>query len=130
MLVTWKAPQVPKSSDIDQYIIRYHPVDEDDDTTERTVEGSENFVVLRRTWHITELNSPAFSISNERTLKMSLSVWLLDLVPNTEYLVSVICVYEGREGSPAIGTQRTGKFVGENRKIGVFGWIMLTGHYI
>ncbi|XP_056321204.1 fibronectin 1a [Danio aesculapii] len=77
MLVTWKAPQVPKSSDIEQYIIRYHPVDEDDDTTERTVEGSENFVVLRH------------------------------LVPNTEYLVSVICVYEGREGSPAIGTQRT-----------------------
>lgn len=49
MLVTWNAPQVPKSSDIDRYIIRYHPVDDDDDTTERTVEGSENFVVLRRT---------------------------------------------------------------------------------
>ncbi|KAK9969618.1 hypothetical protein ABG768_027777 [Culter alburnus] len=77
MLVTWNAPQVPKSSDIDRYIIRYHPVDDDDDTTERTVEGSENFVVLRH------------------------------LVPNTEYLVSVICVYEERESSPAIGTQRT-----------------------
>ncbi|XP_077071990.1 fibronectin 1a [Siphateles boraxobius] len=77
MLVSWNAPQVPKSADIDRYIIHYHPVDEDDDTTERTVEGSEKFVVLRH------------------------------LVPNTEYLVSVICVYEGRESSPAIGTQRT-----------------------
>lgn len=49
MLVSWNAPQVPKSSDIDRYIIHYHPVDDDDDTTERTVKGSENFVVLQRT---------------------------------------------------------------------------------
>uniref|UniRef100_A0A8C2KNV2 Fibronectin n=1 Tax=Cyprinus carpio TaxID=7962 RepID=A0A8C2KNV2_CYPCA len=77
MLVTWKTPQVPKSSDINHYIIRYHPVDDDDDTTERTVDGNTNYVVLRH------------------------------LVPNTEYMVSVICVYEERESSPAIGTQRT-----------------------
>ncbi len=49
MLVTWKAPQVPKSSDIERYIIRYHPVDDDDDTIERTVDGNANYVVLRRT---------------------------------------------------------------------------------
>ncbi|XP_026074466.1 fibronectin-like isoform X1 [Carassius auratus] len=77
MLVTWKAPQVAKSSDIDRYIIHYHPVDDDDDNTERTVDGNTSYVVLRH------------------------------LVPNTEYLVSVICVYEERESSPAIGTQRT-----------------------
>uniref|UniRef100_A0A8C1QJS0 Fibronectin n=1 Tax=Cyprinus carpio TaxID=7962 RepID=A0A8C1QJS0_CYPCA len=77
MLVTWKAPQVPRSSDIERYIIRYHPVDDDDDTIERTVDGNTNYVVLRH------------------------------LVPNTEYMVSVICVYEERESSPAIGTQRT-----------------------
>ncbi|KTG42498.1 hypothetical protein cypCar_00004634 [Cyprinus carpio] len=77
MLVTWKAPQVPRSSDIERYIIRYHPVDDDDDTIERTVDGNTNYVVLRH------------------------------LVPNTEYMVGVICVYEERESSPAIGTQRT-----------------------
>ncbi|XP_052004285.1 fibronectin-like isoform X34 [Xyrauchen texanus] len=77
MLVTWNAPQVPKPSDIDHYIIRYHPVDEDDDTTEHNVDGNANFVILRH------------------------------LVPNTEYLVSVLCVYEKRESSPVIGTQRT-----------------------
>uniref|UniRef100_A0A672KIL6 Fibronectin n=1 Tax=Sinocyclocheilus grahami TaxID=75366 RepID=A0A672KIL6_SINGR len=47
MLVTWNVPQVPKSSDIDRYIIRYHPVDDDDDTIERTVDGNTNYVVLR-----------------------------------------------------------------------------------
>uniref|UniRef100_A0A671KDZ4 Fibronectin n=1 Tax=Sinocyclocheilus anshuiensis TaxID=1608454 RepID=A0A671KDZ4_9TELE len=72
MLVTWKAPQVPRSSDIERYIIHYHPVDDDDDTIEQT--------------------TPCV---------------ILDLVPNTEYMVSVICVYEERESSPAIGTQRT-----------------------
>ncbi|KAI2660497.1 Fibronectin [Labeo rohita] len=77
MLVTWKAPQVPKASEINRYIIRYHPIDDDDDTIERTVDGNTNYIVLPY------------------------------LVPNTEYLVSVICVYEERESSPVIGTQRT-----------------------
>ncbi|XP_051566688.1 fibronectin-like isoform X2 [Myxocyprinus asiaticus] len=77
MLVTWNVPQVPKPSDIDHYIIRYHPVDDDDDTTERNVDGNADFVILRH------------------------------LVPNTEYLVSVLCVYERRQSSPVIGTQRT-----------------------
>uniref|UniRef100_A0A8B9LVQ0 Fibronectin n=1 Tax=Astyanax mexicanus TaxID=7994 RepID=A0A8B9LVQ0_ASTMX len=75
--VTWKAPNVPKPADIDTYVIRYHPVDDEDDITERNVEGNTNSVVLRH------------------------------LLPNTEYFVSVFCVYEERESSPVISTQRT-----------------------
>ncbi|KAA0716049.1 Fibronectin [Triplophysa tibetana] len=77
MRVTWKHPKVHKSSDIERYIIHYHPVDDDDDTVEQTVMGNADFIVL------------------------------YNLVANTEYLVSVQCVYEGRTSSPVIGTQRT-----------------------
>lgn len=75
--VTWFAPVVPNSADINSYLIRYHPIDDEDDNTETSVGGSDNRVVLRH------------------------------LLPNTEYLVSVVCVYEQRESSPVIGTMKT-----------------------
>ncbi|KAG7502057.1 fibronectin-like [Solea senegalensis] len=75
--VTWVAPLVPNTADIDNFHIRYHPIDDEDDITETTVGGSSNSVVLR------------------------------NLLPNTEYLISVVCVYEQRESSPVVGTQTT-----------------------
>ncbi|KAM7380780.1 hypothetical protein PAMP_004053 [Pampus punctatissimus] len=75
MEVTWVAPHVPNAADINSFLIRYHPIDDEDDITE-TSAGS-NYVVLR------------------------------NLLPNTEYLVSVVCVHEQRESSPLIGTQKT-----------------------
>ncbi|XP_030642527.1 fibronectin 1a [Chanos chanos] len=77
MLVSWNAPTVPNVFDIQRYIVRYHPIDDEDDITERNVNGNSNNIVLRQ------------------------------LVPNTEYLVSVVCVYEERESSPVVGSQRT-----------------------
>lgn len=50
MRVTWKRPQVPKSSDIERYIVHYHPVDDDDDTVEQIVMGNADFIVLYSTY--------------------------------------------------------------------------------
>ncbi|XP_076120561.1 fibronectin 1a [Alosa pseudoharengus] len=77
MLVSWTAPIVPNKADINRFIVRYHPIDSDDDITERSVSAAFNNLILR------------------------------DLLPNTEYLVSVVCVYEQRESSPVVGTQKT-----------------------
>ncbi|XP_056283318.1 fibronectin-like isoform X2 [Pseudoliparis swirei] len=77
MQVTWVNPIVPNIADINSFLIRYHPIDDEDDITETSAEGGSNNVVLR------------------------------NLLPNTEYLVSVVCVYEQRESSPLVGTQTT-----------------------
>uniref|UniRef100_A0A4W6G7U6 Fibronectin n=1 Tax=Lates calcarifer TaxID=8187 RepID=A0A4W6G7U6_LATCA len=75
--VSWASPHVPNTADINSFLIRYHPVDDEDDITETSTDGRSNSVVLR------------------------------NLLPNTEYLVSVVCVYEQRESSPLVGTQKT-----------------------
>ncbi|KAM6946259.1 fibronectin 1a [Aplochiton taeniatus] len=73
--VTWSAPRVPNTADVDGFLVRYHPVDDEDDITETSARA--NSVVLK------------------------------NLLPFTEYLVSVVCVYEQRESSPLVGTHRT-----------------------
>uniref|UniRef100_A0A3Q2Q8R3 Fibronectin n=1 Tax=Fundulus heteroclitus TaxID=8078 RepID=A0A3Q2Q8R3_FUNHE len=75
--VTWVAPQVPNASDINSFIVRYHPLDDNVKIRESSVGGDTNRLVLR------------------------------NLLPNTEYLVSVVCVYEQRESSPVVGFKRT-----------------------
>lgn len=75
--VSWVMPHVPNKADINSFLIRYHPIDDEDDNTETSVGGNADSVVLRH------------------------------LLPNTEYLVSVVCVYEQRESSPVVGTIKT-----------------------
>uniref|UniRef100_A0A674A183 Fibronectin n=1 Tax=Salmo trutta TaxID=8032 RepID=A0A674A183_SALTR len=77
MQVTWTAPVVPNPADISSFVIRYHPIDDEDDITESSVGRNADTVVLK------------------------------NLISNTEYLVSVVCVYEARESSPLVGTQKT-----------------------
>ncbi|KAM8856809.1 fibronectin 1a isoform 4-T4 [Synchiropus picturatus] len=75
--VTWVSPRVPNDANINNFFIRYHPIDDEDEMTETSVDGDSNHVVLHH------------------------------LLPNTEYLVSVVCVYDHRESSPLVGSQKT-----------------------
>uniref|UniRef100_A0A3Q3VVW6 Fibronectin n=1 Tax=Mola mola TaxID=94237 RepID=A0A3Q3VVW6_MOLML len=77
MEISWGSPRVPNPAEISEFLIRYHPIDDEDDITETSVTDGSNKVVLR------------------------------NLLPDTEYLVSVVCVYEQRESSPVVGTQKT-----------------------
>uniref|UniRef100_A0A8C9V6C2 Fibronectin n=1 Tax=Scleropages formosus TaxID=113540 RepID=A0A8C9V6C2_SCLFO len=77
MKVSWTIPTAPRTTDRTRFIVRYYPINNYDDISERSVAGNSNSVLLQ------------------------------NLLPNTEYLVKVVTVYEDRESVPVTGTQRT-----------------------
>lgn len=83
-------------------LFRYHPIDDEDDITETSSGDGSNNVVLRSKLKRNNAQANCFIF----LMSFPLST---DLLPNTEYLVSVVCVYEERESSPLVGTQKTGE---------------------
>uniref|UniRef100_A0AAQ5YX72 Fibronectin n=1 Tax=Amphiprion ocellaris TaxID=80972 RepID=A0AAQ5YX72_AMPOC len=77
MEVTWVSPHVPNTADINSFLIRY-------------------------------VNKHNMALhTNGYIYIFMLTLLSTDLLPNTEYLVSVVCAYEQRESSPLVGTKKT-----------------------
>ncbi|XP_053454180.1 fibronectin isoform X21 [Nycticebus coucang] len=68
----------PPSIDLTNFVVRYSPVKNEDDVAELSISPSDNVVVLT------------------------------NLLPGTEYLISVSSVYEQHESTPLKGRQKTG----------------------
>ncbi|XP_072570939.1 fibronectin isoform X1 [Paramormyrops kingsleyae] len=75
--VSWTIPTFPVPSGRTRFIVRYYPATNYDDITERSVRGDSSRIILS------------------------------NLLPNTEYLVNVVAIYEERESAPLRGTMKT-----------------------
>lgn len=127
MRVLWTAPSV-QPSEITRFVIRYHPTNNDDDTHEVNVGGGTNSFILQSKSLLmlskffispfrkqtTRWLVPCVSYSPNTFHLLVLIFYFFfdsDLLPNTEYLVKVVCVYDVKESEPVTGVQKTSMYL-------------------
>lgn len=122
MHVSWTAPSV-QPSEISRFVIRYHPTNNDDTQEVNVGGGTSSFVLQSKSlpmlslYHTFRKQITRFQgsmcISQSKHVSPADSDFFLDsdLLPNTEYLVKVVCVYGDKESEPVTGIQKTSMYL-------------------
>lgn len=136
MHVSWTAPSV-QPSEISRFVIRYHPTNNDDTQEVNVGGGTNSFILQSKSLLMLSLYHPLGNKSQDskvpcvshspNTFHLLILIFFLDsdLLPNTEYLVKVVCVYGDKESEPVTGFQKTSMYLEIRNGIQLLGFFPL-----